>query len=121
MGEDMEVVIATEEVDMVEAEEVMEEAVAVMGVEVAAVTIEKPATISIWYCTQLPFYDIYYVSRFNTCKHVTKLLIHFISKTNLKTIQKNLFSMIILPLALAPSSLYKSNVAALQTKYLYLY
>merc|ERR1712150_443600 len=56
-----------------------EEAVAVMGVEVAAVTIEKPATISIWYCTQLPFYDIYYVSRFNTCKHVTKLLIHFIS------------------------------------------
>ena len=89
--EDTEVVVVdTEEVvDMVEAEEAMEEVMADMEVEVAVVTIEKPVTISdIWYCTQLPFYDIYYVSRFNTCKHVTKLLIHFISKTNLKTIQK---------------------------------
>merc|ERR1712150_181748 len=119
MGEEGEVDM--EVVDTEVVAEDMEEVMAVMEVEVAAVTIEKPATISIWYCTQLPFFDIYYVSRFHTCKHVTKLLIHFISKTNLKSIQKNLFSMIFLPLALAPSSLYKSNVAALQTKYLYLY
>merc|ERR1719412_1602518 len=74
----MEVVTATEEVDMVEAEEDMEEAAVVMEVEVAVVTIEKPATIS-GTVLSCPFM-IYYVSRFNTCKHVTKLLLHFYSK-----------------------------------------
>merc|ERR1712156_740782 len=54
--EDMEeVVTATVEVAMEVAEEGTE-------VEAAVVTTENHAMISIWYCTQLPFYDIYYVS-----------------------------------------------------------
>merc|ERR1719510_2357026 len=71
--EDMEeVVTATEEVAMEVAEEGMEEAVVDMEVEAAVVTTENHAMISIWYCTQLPFYDIYYVSRFNTCEKRNK-------------------------------------------------
>merc|ERR1712018_950284 len=72
--EDMEVAIATEEEDM-------EEVAVDTEVEVAVVTIENHPMVSLWYCTQLPFYDIYYVSCFNTCENVTKLLHHFNSLT----------------------------------------
>merc|ERR1719461_1826513 len=79
--EDMEVAIATEEVDMEVVEEDMEEVAVDTEVEVAVVTIENHPMVSLWYCTQLPFYDIYYVSCFNTCENVTKLLHHFNSLT----------------------------------------
>merc|ERR1711902_355439 len=87
--EDMEVAIATEEVDT--------------EVEAAVVTIENHPMVSLWYCTQLPFYDIYYVSCFNTCENVTKLLHHFNSLTTKIQKQNNYLSTIILPIALAPS------------------
>ena len=79
--EDMEVAIATEEVVMEVVEEDMEEVAVDTEVEVAVVTIENHPMVSLWYCTQLPFYDIYYVSCFNTCENVTKLLHHFNSLT----------------------------------------
>merc|ERR1711970_1495934 len=79
--EDMEVAIATEEVAMEVVEEDTEEVAVDTEGEVAVVTIENHPMVSLWYCTQLPFYDIYYVSCFNTCENVTKLLHHFNSLT----------------------------------------
>ena len=73
--EDMEVVaMEVAEEDMEEVAVDTEAVAAATEVEVAVVTIENHAMFSLWYCTQLPFYDIYYVSRFNTCENVTKLL-----------------------------------------------
>merc|ERR1719367_1556650 len=82
----------------------MEEAVVDTEVEAAVVTTESHAMISIWYCTQLPFYDIYYVSRFNTCEKRNKNYFYNLTRKhkNPKKYQLSLFT-IILPLALDPS------------------
>ena len=92
--EDMEVVVMeVAEEDMEEVAVDTEAVVAATEVEVAVVTIENHAMFSLWYCTQLPFYDIYYVSRFNTCENDNKITSNFNLAKTQKSKNKTILSL----------------------------